>query len=421
MLTHESIIPNASKTVRDLERATSFPELGISKLSSLVDPYKIPAEFLPWLAFRFSVDIWRDDWPEEKKRSVIAGQFNLHRLKGTEAGIAGMLAVADSRLLETVAFPQKMFASGTITKEQRNAWLARMPQLRVYFSSERGTKGASGFAGEDGRKAGAYAGHFFARFDAARAIYGRRATIRYPDGSEVLLRRAAIETVQETRQAVEVERVSIPGKAGPAFFAGGFLRGRFVTAKNEQAKLITYRLDRSYDSSKSELHLDTVRPGLDPVDVRYERYSDRGTKGAAFFAGDFIGHGFVTEDLARLRLFDRVILHDPSVDVPWVRAHSFAGHGRIGMKPFHAEMLVDTKVERSRGGFFAGVSFIGRAFATNENLQRAKLAYAAIRRSKAARDRVKVDTQTTRPVKFGDGFKFGDGIKFGTKVRNSIR
>jgi len=412
----ETIIPHTTPLERDVEKVTAFPDLPIDALASFVDPRRVDVRFLPWLAYRFSVDIWNDDWTEAKKRDVIAQQFDLHRLKGTKEGIARMLRVVDSTLLQSKAFPQRAFATGAITKEQRDAWLARMPQVRIYFVSQRGKANAAGFAGH------AIAGRLFARFDAAASIYGRRATIRYPDGTELPLRRSAIETTTETRVAKEFDRIHLPGEAGPAFFAGRSFAGHaFVTKKNKQASIVSVSLDRAYDSRTSRLHLSTASPGLDPIDVKYERFADRRPRGPALFVGDYIGHRFAMRDDADQHIYDRIFLHDPNVDAPWVRGHTFAGHTRIGMKPFNAELLVEVTTKTTRLAAFSGRFFVGRAFATKENLQKAKLSYAAVRRSKAARDRVKVETQTIRRIKFGDGFKFGDGIKFGTKIRNRLR
>jgi phage tail P2-like protein len=419
----ESILPsNATPLEIDIERATAFADLPVEALASFLDPQKIDARFLPWLAFRLAVDFWNDDWSEQKKREVIAKQFNLIRLKGTQAGIAGMLEIVDSLLRQVVTNPTRVFASGTITKEQRDEWLSRMPQIRVYFASSAGTKGGKGFAGADGRAAGAFAGHTFAAFDAADAIYGRRAVLRAASGEEIPLRRSTLETVTDTRTAVEVERLHIPGKAGPALFAGGFVARDFITSKNKEARIVTYALDRSYDDRTSRLHLDTLVPGLDPIDVKYDRYADKLPRPALVaFISSFAGHCFASRDDAANHIYDRIYLHDKNVDVPWTKAHSFANHSRLGIKKFHAELLVESRSKGIPQAVYGGVGFTGRGFATKENLTKTKLAYAAVRRSKAARDRVKVDTQTVRPLNFGDRFKFGDGIKFGTRVRHRLR
>lgn len=421
MSTFETIIPHTTKLERDAEKVTAFPELGINGLGSFVDPEKVDARFLTWLAYRFSADIWDEGWTEEKKRDVIAQLFELHRLKGTEEGIRRALRLVDATLLETVRFPQRAFAMRPVTKEQRDAWLARMPELRVYLKSERGTRGGDAFARSEGRGPANFAGHSFARLDRADAIYGRRAVVRYPDGREVSVRRSTVVEVTDTKVATVYDRIHIPGEAKPALFVGGFIGHRFVTRRNKTAQIITYALDRTYDAKKSELHLSTAAPSLTPIDVKYERVSEAGVAGPSLFVGQFLRNKFVTDDEAEFHLFDRIRLQDPDVDAPWARAHSFANNVRIGMKPYHAELLVESKSKRIRRAAYANRSFFGGVFSTKENLQKLKSVYAAIRQSKAVRDRVLVDTQTLRRRTFGDGIPFDGSFKFGDRVRKTLK
>lgn len=422
MSTFETILPsNAGPLELALERATAFPELPISALADLSDPADIDSDFLPWLAYRFATDFWLDEWDEETRRDVLKQQFDLHRLKGTEEGTRRMLALVGARLVQTITYPQRIFAMGSITKEQRNAWLARMPQIRVYLVSAKGKKEADAFAGADGRRKGAFAGNLFARLDRGAALYGRKAVLRSADGVEVTLRRSTVETVTETKTAVQADRIHIPGEAGPALFVRGFAGRGFATSKNKQASIVTYSLDRTYDSVRSTLHLDTVAPGLTPIDVKYERVSDIGTAGPSLFVGRFLRNTFVTDDDAEQHLYDRVYLHDDTVDAPWSRAHSFVGHARIGMAPYRAEMLIEARSKTIRRATYSNRVFIGRVFAVSENLQKTKLAYAAIRRSKAARDRILVDTQTVRARTFGDGIPMDGSFSFGDHVKKRLR
>lgn len=67
-------------------------------VKKLSDPWECPAEFLPWLAYAESVDVWRDKWPELTKRSVIANARTLHKRKGTEGGVRDALAALGVRM-----------------------------------------------------------------------------------------------------------------------------------------------------------------------------------------------------------------------------------------------------------------------------------------------------------------------------------
>ena len=99
------------------------------------------------------------------------------------------------------------------------------------------------------------------------------------------------------RTSVDYERVSIPGNAGMAVIANDdFVNDdeRFVCAEKVVPQLVTIRVDGSYSHEESQLHLDTVIPGMDPIDVRYERESDVGWGNSFFFVerlGDFATSG----------------------------------------------------------------------------------------------------------------------------------
>lgn len=52
-------------------------------LSALIRIDNAPADFLPILAWQFSVDRWQEDWPDDVKRAQIKNAIKVHRHKGT--------------------------------------------------------------------------------------------------------------------------------------------------------------------------------------------------------------------------------------------------------------------------------------------------------------------------------------------------
>ncbi|HYG91209.1 MAG TPA: phage tail protein I [Azospirillum sp.] len=90
---------NATPFEIALEHALALITEIPNPIDTLWDPWKCPAQFLPWLAWQYSVDHWRSDWPETVKRQVIASAYEVHRIKGTlpaiKAGIAGLGIEAD--------------------------------------------------------------------------------------------------------------------------------------------------------------------------------------------------------------------------------------------------------------------------------------------------------------------------------------
>ena len=79
--------PNATPLERALEQALARIEDVPVPVDTLWDPWRCPAELLPWLAWACSVDEWDPDWPEHVKRRVIAAAPDVHRLKGTCAAV----------------------------------------------------------------------------------------------------------------------------------------------------------------------------------------------------------------------------------------------------------------------------------------------------------------------------------------------
>ena len=75
---------NATPQERALEIA---PAIGLADipnpLYTLWNPRTCPSHILPWLAWAFSVDDWRSDWPDEIKREAIMASATIHRVKGT--------------------------------------------------------------------------------------------------------------------------------------------------------------------------------------------------------------------------------------------------------------------------------------------------------------------------------------------------
>lgn len=90
---------NATDFEIALEHALSLITEIPNPIDTLWDPWKCPAQFLPWLAWQFSVDYWRTDWPETVKRQVVSVAYEVHRIKGTlpaiRQGIAGLGIEAD--------------------------------------------------------------------------------------------------------------------------------------------------------------------------------------------------------------------------------------------------------------------------------------------------------------------------------------
>ena len=84
--------PNSSKMEEKIDKVLEKRITDIEiRLRSLWNPDTCPEEFLPWLAWSLSVDMWDSDWPPSKKRELIKKSRSLHLKKGTRWGLEEVL------------------------------------------------------------------------------------------------------------------------------------------------------------------------------------------------------------------------------------------------------------------------------------------------------------------------------------------
>ena len=87
-MSNSSLMPPGSSV---LERRLAEACSGISGLTvplrDLWNPATCPVNFLPYLAWAFSVDRWDESWAETVKRQVVSDAFYIHQHKGTISAI----------------------------------------------------------------------------------------------------------------------------------------------------------------------------------------------------------------------------------------------------------------------------------------------------------------------------------------------
>ena len=146
MSTFDSLLPSHVEPLeRSLEQVVALADLPIPALANLSDPWTIDARYLPWLAYRFAVEIWDENWSEEKRRSIIASAIRLQRIKGTLAGIREYVGAAGGELVSVRLPPGKSFLGESLTREQRESYLSRLPQIRLNINRERARTGYRAF------------------------------------------------------------------------------------------------------------------------------------------------------------------------------------------------------------------------------------------------------------------------------------
>ena len=94
--------PNATPMEQALAEVSAQLAALPVRISDLKNPDTCPAEWLPWLAWERSVDVWNPGWTEAQKRNAIRASFGIHKRKGTAGAVKAALATLDweSRVVE---------------------------------------------------------------------------------------------------------------------------------------------------------------------------------------------------------------------------------------------------------------------------------------------------------------------------------
>lgn len=424
------------------------------------DPYAISYNNLPYLAYAMGALLWEEGWSESTQREWTAKQFEYKSLRGTQDGIAMALHYSGRdfvgptgyEITQAIRPPQSFYASPSLTKEQYDFWIHLMPELRITFYEGVGWDGEDVLFCDDGGAG------WFVGLDDGPALHGRKAFLRVK-GKDIPLEIYTFTKTVNGVTSVDYERVALPGLAGPAFTTEDFINDeQFVCAEIVVPQLVTVRIDGSYNHEESQLHLDTVVPGMDPIDVRYERNSDIGWGNSFFFVGDWsdsrnvvpmetvkgsgvlsaqpamltddernIGFGNLAAqsgtvwnfsplyghyandavvyyadagyDAARL-LADRIFLYDPDIIATITGGISFVGVDYVSWPAYTADLMIQLHTDDDVFSWFADEAFANddNYFASTVQLQDFDRSNRAVVTSQALRDRVRVAYDPTRLI-----------------------
>ena len=90
----KSLLPHPTGVELALEQdaAEKYCRADPAVIRTLFDPMECPVEFLPWLAYALSVDVWNPQWSESTKRAICQNSLTMHLHKGTVGGMEDALA-----------------------------------------------------------------------------------------------------------------------------------------------------------------------------------------------------------------------------------------------------------------------------------------------------------------------------------------
>lgn len=384
--------PNAT----DLERAiehTAAPADDSQAIRPLYRPQDLPSPVLPWLAWAFSVPLWPID-PAER-RQITADAWHLHRLRGTLGGFKAIARYVHAEITQAITPPAKAFASPALTRQQRNAFVARYPQLRIYRHRTAG------------QRVGLHAGDCLGLHSAVQSTAPLRIQPRaylWRDGVETeltLIERTTANTTH-TAEASTVTEVAIPGAAGRLAFAGR--HPRFLTVTEAPRRFYRVTLQQTYQNSVETLRRVATEPSLTPIDVRPDAIAQTGTAHGVH-AGQHMARHLRTST-APDRLYQRLYLFDPTINVARRAATLHLNAGRLGMPAHHAELSVRVPGKRHK---LSAWRFV-RGYLVATDKTRLSECLEAMRDMARASDRIAINTTIKRPASAGESVLAGSLI-----------
>jgi hypothetical protein len=377
-------------------------------LRKLVRPYGIPSTHLAWLAWGLSVDLWEQDWSEEKHRVLAARSLPMHARKGTQGSIAEHIRIMGADPRRFIVPPAKTFLMEGFTGEERQASLDRFAQLRVYPFVARGTYRYAHFTSAAFGRAKAFLDASLIKDVGAWSRYIRTAKL-WDRGEETTLTIRAVTPEGVGRfHAAEFDEVVLRPKPTAALHcdapptAKAFLVDDFGVAQ----RLIRIPRDASYSYRLGRETYTTSYPDADLVDVRPQSVAERheGQQGALYSTRrQFIAGKHLPPSIAWRFIYERWHIHDPD-RVPDVRLRStHIGFTRLGMPPYHAE--IRTRISGAQSPRTAGLFVNG--YLMRGNRRPISAIREAVRVSKSLRDWILLDTRTYRLPRAGDRLRAG--------------
>lgn len=335
--------------------------------------YDTPAQFLPFVAWEYSVDVWFAHWPETTKRNVTARSFHLHQKKGTLYAIREYARYAGGTVLGVERPPIRVFSGPSLTPAEREAWLQKLPQVRVWLFNEPGQFGpAKAFHG----------GYQHARF------FERSYAV--PSTALSRLRRRARWVVNGAETDITVEefgsyfRLRFPSIEGRAVYSNRVHAKRFFIPSTAWRRLVTIQpVPRLAWRSP-------VSPTLQAVMSEPERVRVSGRRGFARFCNTPL-RGFLIPSTAKNRIFDRYAVNDGTRVLKRPAVH-FTGTQRYGFPAHTAYLRMSIPGKRSRFAAGGGSLMVpGSRFYIPHDGSRVDDVRRAIQSAKRLSDRVMLD------------------------------
>lgn len=343
---------NATMLVKTLASAGKRMDAIPVEIDKLKDPLAIPRQFLPHIAFEYSTDVWSAKrWPEQRRRAVADAAILLHRLKGTAYALKEYARYADAKVISIEKPPMGVFSGPSLTVAQREAWLANLPQIRLWAFREATTAPQwKAFLGSN--KVGHLRSVMF-------CLGGPAPT---PSTAITRLGRRAKWVVGGSETDTTVANVGsnyqlrLSGKAGDRVFSGDPSGAAEYFIPSDAWKRLVSIAPKARLPWRS-----AVTPSLQAVTSEPERVVVPGTAGNSVFCDEPCGMGFFVPTSAPMRIYERYPVLGPDT-TPRRPTCQFMGEGRYGFPAHTAHVRVSLPGKRSEVAAGEGITALRKRY-----------------------------------------------------------
>lgn len=370
----------------DSERITL---INAELIKDIWDPWACPARLLPYLAWAMGVEYWNDKWSEVTKRSWIAYQLTFKSIRGTQEALERVVDYAGRdvsrwghQVKKVTTRPQKVFSGPSLTREEREEWLKKLPQVRVWRVNEVGTSSRSKSFYGSSSSIKLHSPQFClgGGFPVpSTAIYRLRRRVRWIENDQEI-----DVTIDDFGSFFQIHKPSI--EDGSVFSGRPFGLGRHYIPSTAHERLITIEPKPLLPWRSANT------PSLQAVTSEPERVTVSGLRQASVFSDLPMRQGFFVPSTAHFRIFQRYAVLDESVRELRRRPVQFMGTGRYGFPAFTAWAEVAIGNTRNRRAADFGVNIPKYRFYLPHDDSAVRRVEQAIVASKALRDKIMLQT-----------------------------
>jgi phage tail P2-like protein len=337
--------PNATPLERSYSGATRRLTDIPSDLDRAFRPYETPSDFLPFLSWERSVDLWEANWPDATRRNIIARSYPLHKRKGTAYALREYIRYVGGKVTKIEKPPATIFSGPSLTREEREAWLQTLPQIRTWRMRE--TWDAPRWKSFYGSKQ-----HHNAFWQGPGKAY----TFPVPSTAIQRLKRRArwvvngVETETRVSNIGTTFRLHIKGVSKYGVFCDTPARPKkFYVVSTAWRRLITV-------APKAVMPWRiALGPSLQAVTAEPERIKVSGTRGKRTFSDLPCRAGFLVPSTARFRIYERYAVNDGTRQISR-QPINFMGVGRYGLPAHTARVTVEIRCAKRKFAAGAGIA-----------------------------------------------------------------